>query len=289
MTTNKRFDKNYTNPNVALLHGEDISIAGIGLEYCDEKEGWFIDGIELLIPDEYMGSLDAWLDDLDDACQSDAVRQKRINRAIYDVCGFIYFIDNPTPRELFADQIAIKHGRITETTDEDGTRHVWLNNDILHCETGPAVQTICGIKEWWLNGSLHRINGPAIESENGIKEWFKHGLRHRSYGPAIDNIGDTQYWLNGKKHRLGGPAVHTEFDETIYQYSSSTEWWLDGKEILHPEEFIFCTIEEWIEYLNDEGSEDEICQAIHDYNGFIMYINNPTAKQLRLHQITHLL
>jgi len=60
---------------------------------------------------------------------------------------------------------------------------------------------------------------------------------------------------------------------------------LNGEELIHPE--CFESIEKWFKYLN--VNESETYQLIHDINGFIGFINNPSAKQTRVHQMAHLL
>jgi len=52
-----------------------------------------------------------------------------------------------------------------------------------------------------------------------------------------------------------------------------------------PEEFT--TMDAWFDYLNE--NEEETYQLIHDHNGFISFIKNPSGKQNRLHKITHIL
>jgi len=49
----------------------------------------------------------------------------------------------------------------------------------------------------------------------------------------------------------------------------------------------FGTMDAWFEYLND--NESESYQVIHDHNGFIEIINNPSAKQTRVHQMAHVI
>lgn len=78
---------------------------------------------------------------------------------------------------------------------------LWLFNDKLHRECGPAIECADGSKHWFLNGERHRIDGPAIEDANGDKEWFVNGLRHREDGPAIeDEDGYKAWYLNGVYH-----------------------------------------------------------------------------------------
>jgi len=60
---------------------------------------------------------------------------------------------------------------------------------------------------------------------------------------------------------------------------------LNGVELIHPE--CFESMEEWFQYLND--NESESYQVIHDIKGIISFINNPSGKQTRIHQMAHLL
>jgi len=60
---------------------------------------------------------------------------------------------------------------------------------------------------------------------------------------------------------------------------------LNDEELIHPE--CFDTMEEWFQYLNE--NESESYQVIHDHNGFIEIINNPSSKQTRVHQMAHML
>jgi len=112
-----------------------------------------------------------------------------------------------------------------------------------------------GSKYWYLNGKRHREDYPAIEYANGSKYWYLHGKAHREDGPAEE-------WANGTKR-----------------------WFLHGELLDHPESFD--TMESWFEYLNDNA--EQTYQLIHDYNGLIGFINNPSAKQVRVHQMAHLL
>jgi len=55
--------------------------------------------------------------------------------------------------------------------------------------------------------------------------------------------------------------------------------------LIHPEEFL--DMKEWIAYLN--CNEEESYQLIHDINGFIGLIDNPSDKQVRVHQMAHVI
>jgi len=110
-------------------------------------------------------------------------------------------------------------------------------------------------KRWYLNDELHRVDGPAVESADGSKFWY----------------------LHGKKHRVDGPAW--EFAYGIMR------WFLNDEVLIHPESFK--TMESWFKYLN--ANEEQTYQLIHDHKGFIGFIKNPSAKQIRVHQMAHLL
>jgi len=112
-----------------------------------------------------------------------------------------------------------------------------------------------GSKFWYLNGVKHREDGPAIEWSDGSKFWWLNDVLHREDGHAIE-------WADGKK-----------------------EWYLNGKQLVHPEEFL--TMDAWFKYLND--NESETYQVIHDINGVIGFLKNPSDKQIRVHQMAHLL
>lgn len=60
---------------------------------------------------------------------------------------------------------------------DDGTKH-WNQNDKLHREDGPAIETVSSSKYWYLNGKRHRVDGPAIEYANGTKRWFLYGKEY---------------------------------------------------------------------------------------------------------------
>jgi len=126
-----------------------------------------------------------------------------------------------------------------------------MKNSLVIDDDGNHIWYYAGDTVWYKNGVKHREDGPAIEWASGFKCWYLNGLRHRVDGPA-------EVWANG-----------------------DTVWWLHGEELFHPESFP--NMESWIEYLN--GNEEESYQAIHDINGLIGFIDNPSAKQLRLHQM----
>jgi len=67
--------------------------------------------------------------------------------------------------------------------------------------------------------------------------------------------------------------------------ANGSKWYLNDERLIHPDSFK--TMEEWFQYLND--NEEQTYQLIHDHNGFIGVINNPSAKQTRVHQMAHLL
>jgi len=83
--------------------------------------------------------------------------------------------------------------------------------------------------------------------------------------------------LNGKQHRVDGPAEEWA--------NGSKKWWLNGIVFIYPEEFK--TMESWIQYLND--NEEQTYQLIHDHNGFIGFIVDPSDKQTRVHRMAHVI
>ena len=108
-----------------------------------------------------------------------------------------------------------------------------------------------GDKCWYLNDELHREDGPAVELANGSKNWYINGKLHRVDGPAVE-------WVNGSK-----------------------KWFLHDKHLVHPKEFL--TMEKWFQHLNT--NEEYSYQYINDIEGLIGFIDNPTPKQTRLHQM----
>ena len=145
----------------------------------------------------------------------------------------------------------MKNGLIV---DRRGSKRQYLN-DNLHCEDGPAEELANGDKLWYLNGKRHREDGPAEEWANGDKFWYLNNLRHREDGPASE-------WEDGDKF-----------------------WWLNGVLLWPPDEFE--TMEEWFKHLNN--NEEETYQLINEHNGFISFIDNPSDRQTRLHQMKHVL
>ena len=89
-----------------------------------------------------------------------------------------------------------KNPAIKYTISADGLIKFKLNNK-LHCETGPAIESLAGDKEWQINGKRHRKDGPALEWANGDKEWWIDGKLHRTDGPAIESKKIQSYYLNG--------------------------------------------------------------------------------------------
>ena len=86
-----------------------------------------------------------------------------------------------------------------ESMDVFGGDVVYLLDNKLHRENGPAFFRKYELYLWLKNGKLHRENDePAIETEdNSVKMWFKNGLKHREYGPAVIRRIGSEYWMNG--------------------------------------------------------------------------------------------
>jgi len=165
----------------------------------------------------------------------------------------------------------VKNGLVVDAAD--GTKR-WYLNDVLHRVDGPAIEWWNGDCVWYLHGNLHRDGAPALEIFDGTVEWYHHGQLHREDGPAIVWETGSKYWyFEDKKHRVDGPAV---------EYADGGNlWWLNGVELEHPNSF--GSMESWFEYLNE--NENETYQLIHDINGIIELIDNPSDKQTRVHQM----
>ena len=131
-----------------------------------------------------------------------------------------------------------------------------------------------GVKSWWVNDELHREDGPAEEYADGSKYWRINNKLHRVDGPAIVWGNGNKYWLqNGIRHREDGPAIE--------RTDGSKEWFLYGKELIQPKEF--ATMEKWLLELNT--NEEYSYQYINDIEGLIGFIDNPSPRQKRLHQM----
>ena len=57
----------------------------------------------------------------------------------------------------------------TCTTDAFGTKRWYVGDGKLHRLDGPAVEELCGTKNWYREGKLHREGGPAVEEYKGGK------------------------------------------------------------------------------------------------------------------------
>ena len=145
-------------------------------------------------------------------------------------------------------------------------------------KNGMIVDDADGTTCWYLNDELHREDGPAQESADGDNFWYLNGEQHREDGPAEDWASGTNHWyIDGKLHREGGPA--SEWPD------GTKHWHLNGIALIRPEGFK--TMEEWFKHLNN--NEEETYQLINDHNGFIGFIDNPSDRQKRLHQMRHVL
>jgi hypothetical protein len=54
---------------------------------------------------------------------------------------------------------------------------VYIVDNYLHREDGPAHILNTGDKFWYLYGERHRTDGPAIEWADGGKSWYYRGER----------------------------------------------------------------------------------------------------------------
>jgi len=155
----------------------------------------------------------------------------------------------------------------------DGSKY-WYRHGKYHRVDGPAQEWANGSKLWFLNGLLHRVDGPAKEWASGTKIWYLNGKKHREDGPACEFEDGDKYWCRDDKfHRVDGPAIESA--------DGTKKWYVNGKELIPPD--TFSTIETWFLYLNE--NESDSYQTIHDINGIIEIIKNPSGKQIRVHQM----
>lgn len=70
------------------------------------------------------------------------------------------------------------------TEIRDGTAFYFDENNRLHREDGPAVETTTGVRVslWYREGKLHREDGPAVENRNirdgSGDEWYLDGKQY---------------------------------------------------------------------------------------------------------------
>ena len=87
---------------------------------------------------------------------------------------------------------------------------MYVVNNLLHRQDGPAIVYDNGLQQWYLNGVQHRIGGPSHYHPDGTAHWMQFGKYHRVDGPAINfAFGQKQWRLNGLFHRTDGPAIET--------------------------------------------------------------------------------
>ena len=53
---------------------------------------------------------------------------------------------------------------------------IWLWQELIHREIGPAYENNMGYKAWWKEGNRHRIDGPAIIYPNRTAEYWTEGF-----------------------------------------------------------------------------------------------------------------
>jgi hypothetical protein len=128
---------------------------------------------------------------------------------------------------------------------EHGKKIYKNKKEQYHRFDGPAIEYVCGQKEWYRNGQRHRLDGPAIIYPNGRKEWFFHGKRHREDGPAVYHPDGYEVWYSHDVlHRLDGPAITFIDGQKI--------WYVDGIEqlattnVIEEEEFELTNVINWL-------------------------------------------
>ena len=55
---------------------------------------------------------------------------------------------------------------------------IWMQDECIHREDGPAIEWPDGTKAWYLNDKEHREDGPAVEYANGDREWWINGVEY---------------------------------------------------------------------------------------------------------------
>lgn len=108
----------------------------------------------------------------------------------------------------------------------DGVKKCYYENGERSRKDGPAVEFENGDKEWWSRGLLHREDGPAVEYGKSKRMWYRNGLLHREDGPAVDDQKNEEIWcLNGLRHRVNGPAKISFMNGL----KKSESWYQNGK------------------------------------------------------------
>ena len=65
-------------------------------------------------------------------------------------------------------------------------------------------------------GQLHRIDGPAIISGDYYKAWWFEGNLHRVDGPAIIDDDFQTWWINGKEIMKPEDYIHEMIKDCVY-------------------------------------------------------------------------
>jgi len=100
-------------------------------------------------------------------------------------------------------------------------KYVYLVDNKIHREDGPAVIKSSGVQFWVINNKRHRVGGPAYIHPNGTQIWYQNDIIHNDNGPArIWNDGSQIWRVNGQLHRTDGPA-------RIWN-TGIQEWWENG-------------------------------------------------------------
>lgn len=73
---------------------------------------------------------------------------------------------------------------------------LWLRNDQLHRDDGPAVVYSDGEQQWYQNGLLHRDDGPAIVHPDGRQFWYQNGIKHKNLKYELTRALVTAIWTS---------------------------------------------------------------------------------------------
>lgn len=88
-------------------------------------------------------------------------------------------------RIKYIKNTTITHYQNTSIKETDAAAIRHFKNEMLHNESGPALETHEYIA-WYNNGLRHRENGPAVRWSNGTEEWWRNGC----FSQGINAYGD---------------------------------------------------------------------------------------------------
>ena len=143
--------------------------------------------------------------------------------------------------------------------------HMWLKNDTIHRDNGPAIVHIQNdkiiLEEYHVNGVRHRIDGPAV-IQGANKRYYKDGLLHRDYGFACE-------YENGTRIRYHEGKIHSSYGPAITYADGSRFFYAEGR--LYPN-------------VPTDGTDTEAEHEYYLYSGLYAELADGTRKFLRYEQ-----